>query len=100
RTIRSQFVLVGSVGVCHARAVLVRKHIDHAIDAQRFARIDTNDPSLCNGGGDHAAVGQSVGVELAGIFRSASDLRATVNTGGGSADVRRHGSTHGLVLFR
>jgi len=73
------------------RPVLVRKDIDHAVDAQRLARVDARDAALGDARRDDASVNEIACVEFASVFRRTSDFRAPVDAGCGSADIGRHG---------
>ena len=49
RAVGRHIVRVGTIAVCHARTVLVRQHVDHAVDAQRLGRVDAHDSALGDG---------------------------------------------------
>jgi hypothetical protein len=93
-----RLILVGFIVVRHVRAVLVRKHIEHALDAQGGAGIDAYDATLRDCRGYNAAISKAWHVELGGIFCDAGDLREAVDAGSGSADVRRHGWAQTIFL--
>src|SRR5204862_1010533 len=79
--VRSHVILVGLVGACHFRPVLVRQHVDDAFDGKRATGVDARDAALRNGGGDDAAISETGDVELAGILSRAGDLGPAVDAG-------------------
>ena len=91
-------ILVGLIVVRHGRTVLVRKHVEHALDAQGGAEIDACDATLCDCRRYNAAISKAWHVELGGIFCGAGDLREAVDAGSGSADVRCHGRAQTIFL--
>src|SRR5258705_1252154 len=80
-----------------ARTILVRQHIDHAVDAQRLARVDAHNSSLGDRRCNHAAMGEVRGAEFAGIFRRTGDLGVAVDAGCGRTDIRGH-NAHRIFL--
>jgi hypothetical protein len=90
-------VLIGTAGAGHARTVLVREHIEHAVD-KGFAGVDTNDAALRNGRHDDIAIGEVRNVELAGIFRRSGHLGVAIDARGRCSDVSRH-DAHRIFLL-
>src|SRR5262249_33439334 len=74
--------------------------IDHTVDAQRIAYVDADNASLDDRGRDDAAMGEAVGIVLAGVSGGSGDLGSAVNARGGTADIGLHGSTRSLTLLR
>ena len=91
-------ILVSQIVVRHRRTIFVREHVEHALDAQRGARIDARDATLRDCRGYDAAVNKVRRVELRGVFRRPGDLREAVDAGCGCADVRRHGRAQAIFL--
>ncbi len=95
---RSHLILVSFIVVRHARAVLVRNHVDNALDAQGGASLDPGDAALRDRRRDDAPVRKPGDIELGGVFRGAGDLGDAVDAGGGSADVLCHGDAQTIFL--
>jgi hypothetical protein len=91
RAVRGHVVLVRAIVIGHGRAVLVREHIDNAVDAQRLAHINAGDAAPGNSRRDDAAIGEAGAVELGSIFCGAGNLGAAVDAGCRRTDMLGHG---------
>ena len=70
-----------------SRPMRVGEHVEHAFHRQRIRSMDPLDAALGNGGRDHEAVREPGHVVFGRVFRSAGDLRASVDAGGRLAEM-------------
>ena len=99
RRSRGRYVIfISLIVVRHRRTILMRQHVEHALDAHRGAEIDARDAALRDCRGYNAAVNKARHVELGGVFGGAGDLREAVDPGCGCADVMRHGRAQAIFL--
>ena len=73
------------------------EHVDHAVDAQRFAGVDARDAPFRDGRLDDIAMDEAGDIELAGIFGLAGDLGPAVDAGRRCSDIGCHGA-HRIFL--
>ena len=63
--------------------MLVREHVEHAVDRQRIRGMNALDPSFGNGGRNHDTMREAGHVVFGGVFRKSGNLRASVDAGVG-----------------
>src|SRR5262245_2174566 len=92
---RRHLVGIFLVRRCKLGPMLVRKHVEHAVDRQRIRGMNALDPPLGNGGRDHETMRQAGHVVFGGVFRKSGNLRVSIDAGGRLAEVA--GGGHGAL---